>query len=192
MSDDDLFSRWSRRKRLVEKAEEAGDAPASDEADLSISGSMEAEEEEAEVLERLGLPLPESLKMGDDFSAFMAPGVPGFLKTRALKVLWGSNPVLANLDGLNDYDDDFRSPELTKKVLATGYKVGRGFIRDIVEGAEDDGAEEIVTQADADAAEPPEELNEDESLGEAAVQQASFEDETEEEGFRPRRMRFET
>jgi hypothetical protein len=33
--------------------------------------------------------------------------VPEELKNLALKKLWLSDPVLANVDGLNDYDDDF-------------------------------------------------------------------------------------
>ena len=38
--------------------------------------------------------------MGDDFSGFMARNVPDHLRRRALRKLWVSNPVLANLDGL--------------------------------------------------------------------------------------------
>ena len=34
----------------------------------------------------------------------MREGVPEFLKKQALRKLWLSSPILANLDGLNDYD----------------------------------------------------------------------------------------
>ncbi|MEO0917248.1 MAG: DUF3306 domain-containing protein, partial [Pseudomonadota bacterium] len=118
MSDDDFLSRWSRRKRAV--AEEASPSDEAARPAPAISEPATAEEEEALLVE-LKLPSPESMKPGDDFSAFMADGVPEFLRKRALRVLWRSNPVLANLDGLNDYDDDFTSPELTQKVLATAY-----------------------------------------------------------------------
>jgi hypothetical protein len=37
----------------------------------------------------------------------MREGVPEALRNRALRKLWLSDPVLANLDGLNDYDEDF-------------------------------------------------------------------------------------
>ena len=111
MSDDDFLSRWSRRKRLVadEEAIEVAAEPA-----VEPAREPETDEEEEALLAKLNLPDPESLKPGDDFSAFMADGVPQFLRKRALRVLWRSNPVLANLDGLNDYDDDFNSPELTQ------------------------------------------------------------------------------
>jgi hypothetical protein len=127
--EDNLFSRWSRRKRRVAEEEFVPTPSEKDEA-ASVEQEPETPEEEAALLERLNLPVPESLKSGDDFSAFMRAGVPEFLRKRALRVLWKSNPVLANLDGLNDYDDDFRSPELTQKVLATAYKVGRGLLSD--------------------------------------------------------------
>ncbi len=121
--DDDFLSRWSRRKRTVAAEPEAEPDPVPE----PLPETAPEDEDEEALLERLGLPVPETLKEGDDFSGFMGSGVPAFLRKRALRVLWRSNPVLANLDGLNDYDDDFNSPELTQKVLATGYQVGRGF-----------------------------------------------------------------
>lgn len=54
-----------------------------------------------------GLPSPESLNAGSDFSQFMRDDVPEMLKRAALRKLWACDPVLANLDGLNDYDEDF-------------------------------------------------------------------------------------
>jgi len=191
MSEDDgLLSRWSRRKRKV--AEEAvtpevAEAPASVEVP-----EPETEEDEAALLETLGLPRPESLKEGDDFSAFMEAGVPEFLRKRALRVLWRSNPVLANLDGLNDYDEDFTSPEMTQKVLATAYKVGRGFVRDIVEAEEvpgdkaEDDAAPVVELAKHDVAQ-----DEDLEVPEAAADRPAAAPE-EAPAHRPRRMRFET
>lgn len=189
MSDDDLFSRWSRRKRAVAK-EEAEEVVPVEEA--PAPEDVPEDEDEAELLARLKLPLPESLKQGDDFTAFMAPGVPGFLKKRALRVLWGSNPVLANIDGLNDYDEDFTSPEMTKKIVATGYQVGRGFLRDIVkEVVEEEGeaAVEVVAEqpAEVDApVEPPERVAEARPRENVAVEEDG------EPSFQPRRMRFET
>ncbi len=53
------------------------------------------------------LPSPETLHAGSDFSRFMGEDVPEILKRAALRRLWASDPVFANLDGLNDYDEDF-------------------------------------------------------------------------------------
>lgn len=53
------------------------------------------------------LPPIEALNKDSDFTPFLAKNVPDFLRRKALKVLWRSDPVLANLDGLNDYDGDY-------------------------------------------------------------------------------------
>jgi hypothetical protein len=81
-----------------------------------------------EVLEKLGLPDPDTLGPGDDFRAFMAREVPAFLRRRALRRLWRLNPVLANIDGLVDHGEDFHSPEFRPAVLTTAYQVGKGMI----------------------------------------------------------------
>ena len=155
---------------------------------------MEAEaarEDEAEILERLGLPVPESLSRGDDFSQFMAAGVPEFLRKRALRVLWKSNPVLANLDGLNDYDEDFRSPELTKKVLATGYQVGRGFLRDVIAAVEDEAGQDESVAGDAEVEAGGDAVRDSDPLGDSAGQRVAEAEPEDDSAFHPRRMRFD-
>lgn len=185
MSDDDFLSRWSRRKRLVaeEDATEVAAEPAAE-----PEGEPKTREEEAALLAELNLPAPESLKPGDDFSAFMADSVPQFLRKRALRVLWRSNPVLANLDGLNDYDEDFNAPELTQKVLATAYQVGRGIVSQVTET--DDQSEDEFEDVIAEASVPetdrsvisPEKQTPADTVVHSDKPEASP---------RPRRMRFE-
>lgn len=194
MSDDDFLSRWSRRKRAV--ADEAAEAQVSEAPEAAAEPEPETDQEEAALLAKLGLPVPESLGPGDDFSVFMKAGVPGFLRKRALRVLWKSNPVLANLDGLNDYDDDFTSPELTQKVLATAYKIGRGILSD---------PEDREILQDNDQNDNPEAIEKPEiepGLGEEPVVAETprdvlpqAESDTPEDGEKPlfpRRMRFES
>lgn len=182
MSDDDFLSRWSKRKRAVAEETEAAEA-----REPAVEAEPETDEDEARLLEKLELPVPETLKPGDDFSVFMADGVPGFLRRRALRVLWRSNPVLANLDGLNDYDEDFTSPELTQKVLATAYQVGRGFVSQATQS--DDAGEE------AEEEEPPEDISEETpeadfpSENQAALDTVVYSEDPE-APVRPRRMRF--
>ena len=185
---DNPFSRWSRRKlRAAEEREvEEVQPPAS-------VTEPETEEEEAELLERLKLPVPETMKEGDDFSAFMKAGVPEFLRRRALRVLWRSNPVLANLDGLNDYDDDFTSPELTQKVLATGYKVGRGFLRQEPVTDDHDGTDEREPESVESTEEMAETIvSEVPAAKDIGSNDGTLDDETRELSFRPKRMRFQT
>ena len=185
MGDDDFLSRWSRRKRAV--ADEAPDTVV--EPAPAPTAEPETPEEESALLAKLGLPVPENLKPGDDFSAFMADHVPPFLRKRALRVLWRSNPVLANLDGLNDYDEDFTSPELTQKVLATAYKVGRGIVSDLTEKNDDTGETDADEETEEPATEQPEALIVSENQ---APVNTAVHDEDPAPIPRPRRMRFES
>ena len=103
-----------------------------------------------ELLAELGLPDPDVLKAGDDFSAFMSKSVPARLRNRALRKLWVSNPVLANLDDLVDYAEDFRSAGLTGEVIQTTYQVGKGLMKHVEALArieDHDGSEEPVETA---------------------------------------------
>lgn len=188
MSDDDFLSRWSRRKRSVAD-EEAASEPVAAEDDTQ-EAEPQSPEQEGELLAKLNLPSPESLKPGDDFSAFMADAVPQFLRKRALRVLWRSNPVLANLDGLNDYDDDFRSPELTQKVLATAYQVGRGIVSQAVEAdpTEPEQQKEEVVEPEPPVEEPVAEISPEKQPSEDTI----VHNDDVEAAPRPRRMRFES
>jgi Protein of unknown function (DUF3306) len=192
--DENLFARWSRRKRAVAEAD--APAPAAELPEEPLDEDALADpEDEAALLERLGLPVPEMMGKGDDFSGFLKSGVPEFLRRRALRVLWRSNPVLANLDGLNDYDDDFTSPELTKKIIATGYKVGRGFLREVL--AEEDtplttetaNTDKYQDEVIADDNNIPKDLEPIAALADQEPQEVETETPPDP---RPRRMRFET
>ncbi len=125
------LARWSRlkaRERLrAEKPEQAPlqERPAPSSAARSLASdpdktampanpepaNPEKEAADAVDLEALArehdLPSPETLDAGSDFSRFMREDVPEILKRAALRRLWASDPVFANLDGLNDYDEDF-------------------------------------------------------------------------------------
>ena len=70
----------------------------------------------------------DSLNYASDYTKFMKKGVPEAVKRRALRTLWSSNPILANLDGLNDYDEDFTDAALAVKVLTSNYKPGSGYL----------------------------------------------------------------
>ncbi|MEL6197291.1 MAG: DUF3306 domain-containing protein, partial [Pseudomonadota bacterium] len=101
---DGFLDRWSRRK--LERRTEPLPAEQPPAADPAEAANVPAKSD-AEILEELGLPDPETLGAGDDFSGFMAKAVPEHLRRQALRQLWGSNPVLANLDELLDYGEDF-------------------------------------------------------------------------------------
>jgi len=132
---------WSRRKAAVQKAEEAEVKRAQEAVEAEQRAALE-EKTDAEILEELGLPDPDTLGKDDDFTAFLAKTVPERLRRRALRKLWLSNPVLANLDGLNDYDENFRDTAKTGQVVKTLYEVGRGYLKQAVEGNPEEQAED--------------------------------------------------
>ena len=138
---------WSRRKAAVE-AEKRVDLEDREDGKADEARKALEEKPDEEVLAELDLPDPDSLKKGDDFSAFMAKAVPERLRRRALRRLWLSNPVLANLDELLDYGEDFTDAATVVADLQSVYQVGKGMVRD------EDLAE---TAGDATEAEPAEE-----------------------------------
>ena len=124
--DDNFLARWSRRKRDIAREEEAGNlAPTSDEATLRQQAEAEAAELEANRLAAEAVDI-ETLEYESDFGIFLKRGVPDLLRKQALRKLWTSSPVLANLDGLNDYEADFGDPKLN--TFTSIWQVGRGFM----------------------------------------------------------------
>lgn len=125
---------WDRRRAAVEAESEA--AKSAVQAKLDAQHQQElAEKSEEEVLAELGLPDPDGLAQGDDFTAFMARAVPEHLRKRALRKLWQSNPVLACVDGLNDYDDDYLTGSYGNAPIKTSYQVGKGLLEHVLEQA---------------------------------------------------------
>lgn len=126
---DGFLSRWSKRKQAhlsnpdVDPDEEA---PAADLVEID-EVQLEAERAEAEA-NRLAAEAVEldEVEYGFDFSIFLKRGVPDLLRKKALQKFFNSSPVLANLDGLNDYDEDYNNP--LHKVYKSTWDVARGFL----------------------------------------------------------------
>ena len=121
---------WSRRRAAVE-AEERAETEAEARARAEQERKALEEKSDAEILEDLKLPDPDTLQKGDDFSGFLRSEVPERLRRRALRRLWRSNPVLACLDRLVDYDDDFTDAATVVPDLKTTYQVGKGLLAHI-------------------------------------------------------------
>lgn len=75
-------------------------------------------------------PLPDisTLGPGSDYRPFLDRRVAPALRRLALRRLWRSDPRLANLDGLNDYDEDFgalhrRGAEILRAAREAGRRV---------------------------------------------------------------------
>ena len=125
------FSRWSRLKtealeneppqidKTLSKFTSENLPVRAEDAELPTSNSEEtAEEEESDPAPEL--PDIETLEKDSDYTPFLAEGVPEAIKKLALRKLWASDPVLANIDGLNDYDEDFTIIEAIKTFVSEG------------------------------------------------------------------------
>ena len=178
-------SRWSRRKR-----EAKADAPESGgeaEAEAGVTepeAPVDDDRPDEEVLEELGLPDPDTLKAGDNFTAFMAKAVPARLRNRALRKLWISDPVLANLDELLDYGEDFTDAATVVENLQTAYQVGKGYINKVAGMSEEDAAESPEGAAEKPAGEPAEASDEasEEASEETGAEEADPVDSAEQVG----------
>lgn len=152
---------WSRRREAV-AAEADAEILLEERQELE---TLEAEKTDEELLEELGLPDPDSLKMGDDFSGFMGKMVPDRLRRRALRVLWRSNPTLANLDALVDYGEDYTDAATVVENMQTAYQVGKGMMSHVIKMAEEAEAREN----------PPEDVEEIEDEEETVLAEADVE-----------------
>ncbi|MBW4710057.1 DUF3306 domain-containing protein [Roseobacter sp. YSTF-M11] len=186
---------WARR-RAGAKAEAEAEARAESAATEAAQAAELAGKDDADVLTELGLPDPATLQAGDDFAAFMARDVPRHLQNKALRTLWRSNPVLACVDGLNEYDDDYRAAMLAGGPIKTAYQVGKGMLSHLEETARQEEAARVAAEMDDAEEVVPE--PEDGVIAQPAAEPAgapqaalsySAEEETPAEQA-PRRMRF--
>ena len=144
-----FMSRWSKRKQAVAAGEEVLDvsphiaeaAPTDVPSEISEerAAELEANKVAAEAIDI------ESLKYDSDFSAFFKDGVPSLLRQKAMRILWRSNPILANVDGLCDYDDNFADPALILKKFESAYRIGKGYL---FEDDDEESEEELETAAE--------------------------------------------
>jgi Protein of unknown function (DUF3306) len=141
------LSRWSQRKAAARRGAPAEEAvpepqPEKQAAEPPVDEAKPAEDTPA-------LPPVEELTAESDYTVFLGEKVPEALKRAALRKLWGSDPVLANLDGLNDYDEDYNLANSLVGVVRTAYQVGKGYV--------DEAAEKLPPPEAGEAAEPAEE-----------------------------------
>ena len=175
MSSDRDF--WSRRKAAVAAEQEAEQRAVVAQSEADVLAEREARSD-PEILAELDLPDPDDLQAGDDITGFMSKAVPERLRQRALRRLWRLNPVLANVDGLVDYGEDFTDAAVIMDGMQTTYQVGKGMLAHVQEmarqaEAEKDGdrkdGENDGDAATAESAAPPEPDGETEPAIEPAI-----------------------
>ncbi len=225
--DQNFLARWSRRKRQAGDAEnDPAPEPGAPKA-VSDAQSPDPSEFEADELPARLLDVPEeklsgaerewlenrrqaeaidleSIAYESDFAPFLKRGVPRALRRKAMRKLWASNPLLANLDGLNDYDEDFADPALN--TFTSIWQVGRGYLGNIsddgrtatagetgsvrLDPVETPEPEPDAEQAGADGDEPESEGETASESADAGRQPASDEAENDEPQRVPLRQRL--
>ena len=190
------------RRRAGVAAEAQAEEAALEAQSLAAEHEALDEKSDEELLAHFDLPDPDTLKVGDDFSGFMSKAIPDRLRRRALRMLWRSNPVLANVDMLVDYGEDFTDKATVVENIQTAYQVGKGMLKHVEEMARQ-AAEKEAAEAAGDEETPEAEPVEEEVLvaeaPEADEQPAvvHIEPEQEEDEMAyvpptPRRMKFRT
>ena len=183
----DILPSWSRRRAAV-ASEAKAEALATEQALLEKEHAELSEKSDEDILEALGLPDPDSLVQGDDFKVFLSKAVPAHLRKRALRTLWRSNPVLACVDGLNDYDDDYLTGSFGQDPIKTTYQVGKGMLAHLLEVERQKEAALIPDAIEEVVAEPECQTTEDDAYV-AVVEDAP--EPMEEPMPTPRRMQFQ-
>lgn len=155
------LARWSRLKRAdtepkpqVPGEDQLPEAAATPRQGTEIVAPLENIEDAPPEHDDADLPDIADLNAESDFSAFLRDGVSEEIRRKALRVLWRSDPVLANLDGLNDYDEDFRSAGVLAEAVRTAYKAGKGYLSDEDEQpvSKDEATPELLETAEEEGA----------------------------------------
>lgn len=107
--------------------------------------------------EELALPDVDTLDADSDYTPFMSDKVSDAIRNRALRKLWRSDPVLACVDGLNDYDEDYTDAAMVVAGMKSDYVVGRGMVDYEAEEARK-RAQKMADEGEAVAADDADEL----------------------------------
>jgi hypothetical protein len=140
---------WTRRKAAV-AAEEQAEIAARDAAERQAQEQALADRPDTELLAEAGMPEPETLTTAEEVQDFLKTALPQRLKARALRRLWRLNPVLANLDGLVDYGEDYTDATRVIENMQTVYQVGKGMFDKFAEPDPEPEPEEEPLLAEAE------------------------------------------
>jgi hypothetical protein len=142
--DKGFLSRWSNRKLSAEQDESA--LPSAGVEQVQAPADEFEGKSDDEILSILELPDPETLTLGDTVEKFMDGRVPERLRARALRAFWKTNPVLANIDGLDEYCDDYTDAAMIIENMETLYQVGKGYASQALDALESLANDESQTE----------------------------------------------
>ena len=196
---------WSARRARVAEEEEALREVESEKAQAQLNEAQEEKSDEEILLEH-NLPDPDNLTADDNVAGFMAKSVPERLRRRALRRFWRLNPILANVDGLVDYGENYTDAATVVENLMSTYQVGKGmlahveYLAELAKKKEDEAEQELAEAEENLEEETPNDMcltaSEDEISDQVCHEdqfitpEAVKEDNIAEAPLKPRRMRF--
>ena len=196
---------WSARRARVAEEEEALREVESEKAQAQLNEAQEEKSDEEILLEH-NLPDPDNLTADDNVAGFMAKSVPERLRRRALRRFWRLNPILANVDGLVDYGENYTDAATVVENLMSTYQVGKGmlahveYLAELAKKKEDEAEQELAKAEENLEEETPNDMSLTASEDEISDQvchedqfitpEALKEDNIAEAPLKPRRMRF--
>ena len=196
---------WSARRARVAEEEEALREVESEKAQAQLNEAQEEKSDEEILLEH-NLPDPDNLTADDNVAGFMAKSVPERLRRRALRRFWRLNPILANVDGLVDYGENYTDAATVVENLMSTYQVGKGmlahveYLAELAKKKEDEAEQELAEAEENLEEETPNDMSLTASEDEISDQvchedqfitpEAVKEDNIGEAPLKPRRMRF--
>lgn len=196
---------WSARRARVAEEEEALREVESEKAQAQLNEAQEEKSDEEILLEH-NLPDPDNLTADDNVAGFMAKSVPERLRRRALRRFWRLNPILANVDGLVDYGENYTDAATVVENLMSTYQVGKGmlahveYLAELAKKKEDEAELELAEAEESLEEETPNDMcltaSEDEISDQVCHEdqfitpEAVKEDNIGEAPLKPRRMRF--
>lgn len=196
---------WSARRARVAEEEEALREIESAKAQAQLN-EIQEEKSDEEILLEHNLPDPDTLTADDNVAGFMVKSVPERLRRRALRRFWRLNPILANVDGLVDYGENYTDAATVVENLKSTYQVGKGmlahveYLAELAKKKEDEAEQELAEAEEIIEEETPNDLSlsasEDESSDQVCHEdrlittEAMKEDNIAEAPLKPRRMRF--
>lgn len=149
--EENFLSRWSKKKskqksEIENSKYEQLDRESSEETEDSSSLVEENDKlNDDELLKKYNLPNPEKIKREKSLDVFFKEGVPDRLRQIALRRVWRLNPIIRFADSeINDYHEDFTDAATVIEGMETAYKVGKGYVTDLIDDNDENSVEESL------------------------------------------------
>ena len=152
---DNFLSIWSKKKSKQKSEHEISkiettDFNSSQGDEVSKSSTSEVSENDKlnddELLKKYNLPNPEKIKKEKSLDVFFKDGVPDRLRQIALRRVWRLNPIIRFADAeINDYHEDFTDAATVIEGMETAYKVGKGYLSDLIDDKDKKNDVESIT-----------------------------------------------